>query len=93
MARWCVGRLPAKRTLLSNLRTADFKNVPTIGQIRPTRTDIEAKLGAPDEYFADLRVAAYRLNEVKRKRLWLLFFVLPVGVSQEPDQLEMGLIE
>lgn len=85
--------LPAKRTPLSNLRTVDFKYAPTIGQTRPTRTEIEAKLGAPDEYVADLRVAAYRLNEVKRKRLWLLFFVLPVNVTQDPDQLEVGFIE
>ena len=85
--------LPAKRTPLSSLRTADFKYAPGATNPRPSRAEIEAKLGAPDEYYEDLRVAAYRLNEVKRKRLWLLFFVLPVGVTQEPGQLEIGLIE
>lgn len=85
--------LPARRTPLSNLRTADFKYAPTVGQTRPTRTEIEAKLGAPDEYYEDLRVAAYRLNEVKRKRLWLLFFVLPVSVTQDPSELEVGFVE
>lgn len=85
--------LPAKRIPLSNLRPADFKNAPTATQPRSTRADIEARLGVPDEYFEDLRVAAYRLNELKRKRLWLLFFVLPVGVTPEPDQMEVGFVE
>ena len=85
--------LPAKRTPLSSLRTADFKYAPGAATTRPSRAEIEAKLGAPDEYFEDLHVAAYRLNEVKRKRLWLLFFVLPVNVTQDTPQLEVGLIE
>ncbi len=85
--------LPAWRTPLSNLRTADFKYAPIVGQTRPTRTEIEAKLGAPDEFYPDLRVAAYRLNEVRRKRLWLLFFVLPVAVTPEPGDIEIGLAE
>jgi hypothetical protein len=85
--------LPAKRIPLSNLRRADFKHAPTATQPRSTRAELEAKLGAPDEYFEDLRVAAYRLNEVKRKRLWLLFFVLPVGVTPDPDQMEVGFVE
>lgn len=85
--------LPAKRIPLSNLRPADFKHAPPATQPRSTRAEIEARLGVPDEYFEDLRVAAYRLNEVKRKRLWLLFFVLPVGVTPEPDQMEVGFVE
>lgn len=85
--------LPAKRTPLSSLRTADFKYAPGATNPQPSRPEIEAKLGAPDEYFEDLHVAAYRLNEVKRNRLCLLFFVLPVGTMPDPDQLELGLIE
>jgi hypothetical protein len=85
--------LPATRTPLSRLRPADFKYEPGSTQPRPSRLELEARLGQPDEYFEDLHVAAYRLNQVKRKRLWLLFFVLPVGTSSDPDQIEVGFVE
>lgn len=85
--------LPATRTPLSRVRPADFRYEPGSTLSRPSRTDVEVKLGQPDEYFEDLHVAAYRLNQVKRKRLWLLFFVLPVGTSSDPDQIEVGLVE
>jgi hypothetical protein len=89
----CLARLARQTDAASSLRTADFKHAPGVTQPRPSRLEIEAKLGAPDEYSEDLLVAAYGLNELKRKRLWLLFFVLPVGVTQDTPQLEVGFME
>jgi hypothetical protein len=72
--------LPASRTPISPLKRADFSFVKGA---HPTRDDTIAKLGQPDEYFSDLRVACYKLNDIKRRRLVLLFGILPVGAYRD----------
>jgi hypothetical protein len=57
------------------------------------REEIAAQLGSEDEYFADLKIACYKLNKLKRRRLWLCFGVLPFGVSRDPDGLEVAMIQ
>ena len=54
--------LPASRTPISPLKRADFSFVK---EANPTRDDVIAKLGQPDEYFPDLRVAISRLPATK----------------------------
>lgn len=82
--------LPATRTPLSNLKAADFK-FPRGSQ--PTRTELEAQLGKPDEFFEDLNVACYPLNKVSRRRLWLFLGVLPIAAPRDPDVTEVALIQ
>lgn len=82
--------LPATRTPLSNLRPTDFK-FPRGSQ--PTRVELEAQLGKPDEFIEDRSVACYRLNKVSRRRLWLFLGVLPIAAPRDPDMIELGLVQ
>ncbi len=82
--------LPASRTPISPLKRADFSFVK---DTHPTRDDVIAKLGQPDEYFPDLRVACYKLNNIKRHRLVLLFGILPVGAYQDAPGIEVAMIQ
>jgi hypothetical protein len=82
--------LPATRTPLSNLRAKDFK-FPRGSQ--PTRAELEAQLGKPDDFFEDLGVACYRLNRVRRRRLWLFLCVLPIAAPRDPDVIEVALVQ
>ena len=82
--------LPSSRKPVSSLRPADF----SFGKsAHPSRIDIVSKIGKPDEYFADLRVACYKLNRLTRRRLWLLFGVLPVAAPKDADRLEVAMIQ
>ena len=83
-------QLPTSRTPLSSLNRADFsfeKNP------QPTQDDVLAKIGPPDDYFPDLHVACYKLNQVKRRRLVLMFFVLPIAWPKDSDGLEVAMIQ
>jgi hypothetical protein len=82
--------LPATRKPLSNLRVTDFK-FPRGSQ--PTRTELEAQLGKPDEFFEDVHVACYRLNKVSRRRLWLFLCVLPIAAPRDPDVIEVAFVQ
>jgi hypothetical protein len=82
--------LPASRTPLSTHTRGEFslkKNA------HPSRDEVVAKLGPPDEYLADLRVSCYKLNEVRRRRLVLLFGILLIGVPKDPVCLEVAMIQ
>jgi hypothetical protein len=82
--------LPASRSPLS-IHTRDEFSFKKDGH--PSRDEVVAKLGPPDEYFADLRVSCYKLNEVKRRRLVLLLGILPIGVPRDPVCLEVAMIQ
>jgi len=82
--------LPASRTPVSSLRRADFSFVK---RGHPGKGDIVSNLGEPDEYFADLRVACYKLNPVSRRKLWLLFGVLPIGAPKDLANFEVAMIQ
>ena len=81
--------LPASRTPLSSFKPADF----SFGKNEhATRDEVAAKIGQPNEYFADLRVACYKLNRVNRRRLVVLFLI-PVGAPKDGDSLEVAMIQ
>ena len=82
--------LPASRTPLSSLKRSDFSFVK---RVHPNREEIVSKLGKPDLYFADLEVACYKLNEIKRSRLCLLFGILPIYAFRDPGCLEVAMIQ
>jgi hypothetical protein len=87
----CVSApLPSSRHPLSAFKPVDFKFAKNA---HPTRGEIVAKVGEPDQYFPDLHVACYRLNRLTRGRLILLFGLLPVGGFKDNDRLEVAMIE
>ena len=82
--------LAISRKPVSSLRPADF----SFGNsAHPSRSDIVSKVGAPAEYFADLRIACYQLNRVRRRELCLLFGILPIAAPKEADRLEVAMIQ
>jgi hypothetical protein len=48
-----------------------------------TRGEVISKLGEPDVYLPDLRIACYRVNTVTRRHLDI-FLIFPVGIEREP---------
>ena len=82
--------LPSTRTPVASRTKADFEFIKSS---QPSRDDVFAKLGAPDAYLSNLRVACYRVNTVKRRELFLLLFVIPLGVNQLPSDFDVALIE
>jgi hypothetical protein len=75
---------------ISSIKVADFEFVKA-GQ--PTRSDAEAKLGAPEIYCEDLRVAVYPLEKLRRHKVKLLFFLIPVGWFEDYPGFEVACIE
>jgi len=81
--------LPSSRKPLSALRPADFSFKPDAPRFR---RDILGQLGHPDEDHPQLGVVCYRLNQLTRRRLWLLFGVLPIAAPRDVDRLEIALL-
>ena len=58
----------------------------------PSRSEIVGKLGEPDAWLPELRVACYKVNEVTRRNLEL-FVVIPVNVWKRPGYVDVAFIE
>jgi len=58
----------------------------------PSRSEIVGKVGEPDAWFPDLRIACYRVNEVTKRDL-MLFFVIPILVEKHPGYVDVAFIE
>lgn len=88
----CVWYAPlhTSREPISSIKAADFEFVKA-GQ--PSRSDTEAKLGAPQMYCDDLRVAVYPLEKLRRHKIQLLFFLIPVGWFEDYPGFEVACIE
>src|SRR6185369_14308680 len=56
------------------------------------RADVIQRVGEPDAHFSDLRVSCYLLDQVTRRRLWLLFGILPIAAPKDPATIEIALI-
>ena len=81
--------LPSKRTPIASRTTEPFK----IRQPQQfTRAEVVARLGPPDQYYEDLRVACYKVNDVEKRKLFLLLFVIPINVWKE-KAYDIGLVE
>lgn len=78
------------RQPISSRSTNDFEFVRLA---HPTKSEVERRLGKPDGYFPDLRVAAYSINTVIRRRLTLFLFILPVGGFRDYDLYDIACIE
>ena len=57
-----------------------------------SRTEIIEKVGKPDVYFPESRVACYQLKTVKKRHLVLLL-VIPLGVESTGGQNEIALLQ
>ncbi|SRR6266540_1869169 len=82
--------LPSSRTPILSRKKEDFafpKSPP------PSRTEVVSKVGEPDAYLPDLRVACYRVNEVTKRKLWLCLGILPVNVERLPGYVDIAFIE
>jgi hypothetical protein len=66
--------LPSSRQPIGLRKKADFKFAK---REQPSRTEVVRRVGEPDAYAADVRVACYRVSDVTRRELWLLFGFLP----------------
>ena len=82
--------LPSKRQPVSSRKAEDFAFPKTWP---PSRSDIVRRLGEPDVYLSDLRVACYRVNEVTRRKLWLCLFVIPMNVDKRGGYVDIAFIE
>lgn len=58
-----------------------------------TRAEMIRKLGEPDGYYPELKVACYRINEVTRLRLFLAFFILPMGTEREAAGADVAFVQ
>lgn len=58
-----------------------------------TRAEMIRKLGEPDGYYPELKVACYRINEVERRRLFLAFFILPMGTERETAGADVAFVQ
>jgi hypothetical protein len=82
--------LPATRHAIMDRKKSDFK----FDKARAiTRGEIIEKMGKPDEDFQDLRIIAYRVNDVTRRNLLLVFFVIPADVTTSPGYQDIAFIE
>jgi len=61
------------------------KDLAFVRNGKTSRTEITNRLGAFDEYFEDLRVGSYLLNDATRTRLWLALGLIPVGTTKYED--------
>lgn len=82
--------LPSSRTPAGHLQKSDVKFAKK-GPLK--KSDVIAKLGKPDVYFEDLRVACYRLNHLSRHRLVLLLGVIPIGALKDSPGLEVAMFQ
>lgn len=59
---------------------------------RLTRAEMIRKVGEPDDYYPDMRVACYRVNEVTRRKL-VLVFLLPLGRETEVGAADVAFVQ
>lgn len=82
--------LPSSRQSISSRKISDFEFVDPA---QPTRSEVEKKLGKPDEYFPDLRVSVYAVNTVTRHRYYAFLGIIPVHFFRPPGQFDIGCIQ
>ncbi len=82
--------LPSRRTPAGNVQRAD---VTMVKRSQSTKNEVMARLGKPDEDFADLRVACYHLNHLSRRRLLLFLGIVPMGTDTDNLGLEVVMFQ
>jgi hypothetical protein len=81
--------LPTTRTPIAARKKADFAYTDSSAR---TRSEVTARLGQPDAYVDDIRVACYRVNSVT-KRDGLFLVVIPLSVNKNTNDLDIGFVQ
>ena len=59
-----------------------------------TRSEIVGRLGEPDAYVDDIRVAAYLVNSITRRNVTLLLGIIPLGTTTKRNyEFDIALIQ
>jgi hypothetical protein len=82
--------LPSSRQSISSRKISDFEFPDPAWQ---SRSEVEKKLGKPDEYFPDLRVSVYPVNTVIRRRYYAFLGIIPVHFFRDYDAFDIGCVE
>ena len=82
--------LPSSRTPVSALKRADMAFAKNS---HPAKSEVIAKLGPPDKYFPDIRVACYKLNYLSRHRLWLFLGAIPIAAVEDEPGVEVAMFQ
>jgi len=82
--------LPPTRRAISSLKRSDFN---VVKDRHSTRGDLLNSIGEPDVEFVDLRVVGYKLNRVQHREVFLCLFVIPLGVWNSVEDLEVVLVQ
>lgn len=82
--------LPSSRTPVGSVRRSDVRAAK---REQLTKAEIVHRLGKPDVWYPDFKVACYKLNDVSRRRLVLLFGVVPIGVPEDNKGLEVAMFQ
>jgi hypothetical protein len=82
--------LPKAKEPLTNLQASRFRFA---AGSEPTRAELVARFGQPDDWFSDLRVACYRLNRINEREQWLFLGVLPAGQMVDTVATEVALLQ
>ena len=71
-----------KPVIFRNKSEFAFVTKPSTTNAHPSQQDVVAKLGQPDEYFPDLKVACYKIDTKTRREVMLLLFVIPIDIYE-----------
>ena len=82
--------LPARHDPVMSRTTAEFKSAK---KSKLSREEMIAKLGRPDAYLADLRIACYHVNSITKRGLDL-FLIFPLATEGGgPVDYDLALIK
>lgn len=81
--------LPASRTAPGRVQMQDMKQAKQAGL---SKSEMFAKLGKPDEWYSDLNVACYKLNELERSHVEI-FLGVPVPDNEKEPGVEVAMVQ
>ena len=82
--------ITTSRKPLTPFKPAAFQAETTT---HPSLTEVVGKMGTPDEYFPDLHVVCYKLDQVSSRTLWLFLGIVPFALTKDADRSEVAMIQ
>jgi len=61
--------------------------------MHPSLVEVVGKMGTPDEYFPDLQVVCYKLNQTSSRTLWLFLGIVPFALTKDADRSDVAMIQ
>ena len=62
-----------------------MKDLKNSAQPGLSKAEVFARLGEPDVWYNDLRVACYEINKLDKNNL-MVFFLVPIGNDRKKDE-------